>query len=152
MPTTIEDMIQDENDKMLNQIKQETPTTENQAVKPNPDQINKNQAEIASLEKQLAEVNRSIKSIEMWMLRVDPMSGEYTSFTDVMANSCTKFRKVYSVERTSDQKNIDYVGDYFTNLFEKSEEAPTPYGEALKDPQEHKDETSKEMQQKWRKI
>ena len=109
MPTTTEDMIADENDKMLNQIKQETPTTENQAVKPNPDQINKNQAEIASLEKQLAETNRSIKSIEMWMLAVDPMSGEYKSFTEVMANSCTKFRKVYSVDKYAEQKNIDYI-------------------------------------------
>ena len=54
MPTTTEDM-------MVDQMRQETPTTENQAVKPNPDQINKNQAEIASLEKQLAETTGVLK-------------------------------------------------------------------------------------------
>jgi len=145
MPTTTEDM-------MLDQMRQEIPTTENQAVKPNPDQINKNQAEIASLEKMLAETNTNIKRIEMWMLAIDPMSGEYRSFTDVMANSCTKFRKVYSVDKYAEQKNIDYVGNYFTDLFEKSEEAPTPYGEAIKNPEKYHEDTSKEMQQKWRKI
>jgi hypothetical protein len=145
MPTTTEDM-------MLDQMRQEIPTTENQAVKPNPDQINKNQAEIASLEKLLAETNTNIKRIDMWMLAIDPMSGEYRSFTDVMANSCTKFRKVYSVDKNAEQKNIDYVGNYFTDLFEKSEEAPTPYGEAIKDPEKYHEDTSKEMQQKWRKI
>jgi hypothetical protein len=139
-------------DMMLEEMKKEIPTSENQAVKPNPDQINKNQAEIASLQKQLAETNANIKRIEMWMLAIDPMSGEYRSFTEVMADTCTKFRKVYSVEKTSDQKNIDYVGNYWTDLLEKSESAPTPYGEAIKDPEKHHDETSKEMQQKWRKI
>lgn len=143
---------QDAQEMMIDQMNAEVSTPEKQEVKPSTEQISKQQAELASLEKQLAETNATIKRIEMWMLAIDPMSGEYRSFTDVMANSCTKFRKVYSVEKTSDQKNINYVGDYFTNLFEKSEEAPTPYGEALKDPQEHKDETSKEMQQKWRKI
>lgn len=145
-------MPQDAQQMMIDQMNAEVSAPEKAEVKPSTEQISKHQAELASLEKQLAETNATIKRIEMWMLAIDPMSGEYRSFTDVMANSCTKFRKVYSVERTSDQKNIDYVGDYFTNLFEKSEEAPTPYGEALKDPQEHKDETSKEMQQKWRKI
>lgn len=145
MPTTTEDM-------MVDQMRQETPTSENQAVKPNPDQINKNQAELASLEKQLAETNANIKRIEMWMLAIDPMSGEYRSFTDIMANTCTKFRKVYSVNKEADQKNVDYVGNYFTDLFEKSEEAPTPYGEAIKNPEKYHEDTSKEMQQKWRKI
>ena len=49
-------------------------------------------------------------------------------------------------------QDIDYEGDYWTNLFEQSESAPTPYGEALKHPEKHHDETSKEMQKKWRKV
>lgn len=145
-------MPQDAQQMMIDQMNEEVSTTEKPEVKPSTEQISKQQAELASLEKQLAETNANLKRIEMWMLSIDPMSGEYRSFFDVMANTCTKFRKVYSVEKTSDQKNIDYVSDYFTKLFEESEEAPTPYGEALKHPEKHYDETSKEMQQKWRKI
>jgi hypothetical protein len=69
-----------------------------------------------------------------------------------LANSLGKFRRVYSVDKQADQKNINYEGDYYNNLFEQSEAAPTPYGEAIKYPEKHQDETSKEMQQKWRKV
>ena len=136
-------------------IKNQYPSLTNPTTAPDKSQVNQIQAEIASLNKQLAERENNIQNIDTWFASQDPMAGEYSSFLDTyttLANTLGNFRRVYSVDKQADQKNIDDAGDYWTNLFEESEEAPTPYGEALKDPEKHHDETSKEMQQKWRKI
>lgn len=121
----------------------------------NPQQVSQAEAQIASLQGQIDERKRKLNAINNWIGQQDPLSGEYKSFLDTvqtLANSLGNFRKVYSVDKQADQKNINDAGDYWTRLFEESEEAPTPYGEALKNPEKHHDETSKEMQQKWRKI
>ena len=120
-----------------------------------PNQISKAETQIASLQGQIDERKRKLQSINNWILQQDPLSGEYKSFlgtVQTLADSLGKFRRVYSYDVVADQKNIDYEGDYWTNLFEESESAPTPYGEAIKHPEKHHDETSKEMQQKWRKV
>jgi len=120
-----------------------------------PNQISQAETQIASLQGQIDERKRKLQSINNWILQQDPLSGEYKSFLDTvqtLANSLGKFRRVYSVDKQADQKNINYEGDYYNNLFEQSEAAPTPYGEAIKYPEKHQDETSKEMQQKWRKV
>lgn len=136
-------------------IKNQYPSMTNPDTAPNKSEVNMLEAEIASLNKQLAERDNNIQMIDTWFSSQDPMAGEYSSFLDTyttLANTLGNFRRVYSVDKQADQKNIDDAGDYWTNLFEESEEAPTPYGEALKDPEKHHDETSKEMQQKWRRI
>ena len=146
---------ENENKELPQDIKNQYPSMANPYTAPNKSEVNMIQAEIASLNKQLAERDNNIQMIDTWFASQDPMAGEYSSFLDTyttLANTLGNFRRVYSVDKQADQKNIDDAGDYWTNLFEESEEAPTPYGEALKDPEKHHDETSKEMQQKWRKI
>lgn len=146
---------QNETDEVKNKLNKQYPSVMNPNTAPGKSEVNTLEAEIASLNKQLAERDNNINMIDTWFAEQDPMSGEYSSFLDrytTLANTLGNFRKVYSVDKQADQKNIDDAGDYWTSLFEESEEAPTPYGEALKNPAKHHDETSKEMQQKWRKI
>jgi len=146
---------EEEKDQVTEDLKNQYPSMVNKDTAPNKSEVSMLDAEIVSLNKQLAERDNNIQMIDTWFASQDPMAGEYSSFLDTyttLANTLGNFRRVYSVDKSADQKNIDDAGDYWTSLFEESEEAPTPYGEALKHPEKHHDETSKEMQQKWRKI
>ena len=157
MPPEDNNQDQANQDQITQDMKNQYPSMVNKDTAPSQNEVSMLEAEIASLNKQLAERDNNIVMIDNWFAQQDPMAGggEYQSFLDqytTLANTLGNFRKVYSVDKQADQKNIDDAGDYWTSLFEESEEAPTPYGEALKHPEKHHDETSKEMQQKWRKV
>ena len=104
---------------------------------PNKD-ITKEQAELAAVEENIKTRKYNLQTLRGWYMSQNPYAGEYKSFMSI-ANSVGKFRRVYSSEVFADQKNIDYVGDYYNEVFEKSKDKPE-FGEAIKNPS------------KWRKV
>jgi hypothetical protein len=104
---------------------------------PNKD-ITKEQAELAAVEENIKTRKYNLQTLRGWYMSQNPYAGEYKSFMSI-ANSVSKFRRVYSAEIFADQKNVDYVGDYYNEVFEKSKDKPE-FGEAIKNPS------------KWRKV
>jgi hypothetical protein len=155
MPPQDNSQDQPVQNEITQEMRNQYPSMVNKNTAPDKSEINMLEAEIASLNKSLVERDNNIVMIDNWFAQQDPMAGEYQSFLDqytTLASTLGNFRKVYSVDKQADQKNINYEGDYYNNLFEQSDAAPTPYGEALKHPEKYHDETSKDMQKKWRKI
>lgn len=134
-----EQIIQKEEEalKKLLQRKQQIQGAAGSNNDPNKD-VTKEQAELAAVEENIKTRKYNLQTLRGWYMSQNPYAGEYKSFMSV-ANSVSKFRRVYSAEVFADQKNIDYVGDYYNEVFEKAKDKPE-FGEAIKNPS------------KWRKI
>lgn len=98
-----------------------------------PNMQSKQEAEVASIERNLNETQKRIEQVKNWQASVSPY-GEYKSFTSALASKSPNFKVVKADNKTAGQENIDEMGNYLNKLFDNSLDKPQ-YGDALKNPE-----------------
>jgi hypothetical protein len=92
-----------------------------------PNMQSKQEAEVASIERNLNETQKRIEQVKNWQASVSPY-GEYKSFTSALASKSPNFKVV-----KAGQENINEEANYYNELFNHSLDKPQ-YGDALKNP------------------
>ena len=93
-----------------------------------PNMQSKQEAEVASIERNLNETQKRIEQVKNWQASVSPY-GEYKSFTSALASKSPNFKVV-----KAGQENINEEANYYNELFNHSLDKPQ-YGDALKNPE-----------------